>query len=146
MSRIALAAMFAACTAACAAPSMSYVAAAREREDKPPRFFPPPLAIATAEDAVVRVVGRHVTCSGTLVEDDLGRGLAPQVARDLVVYLKGPGGQSQFSMHLHSQNTSHPGIRATQEWLMSNLSLPLDVSVLAGRAAMSERNFRRVFA
>jgi V8-like Glu-specific endopeptidase len=66
----ALAALSLAC-AACAAPAMSYVAAAREKEDKPPRFFPPPLAIATPEDAVVRVIGRHVTCSGTLVEDDL---------------------------------------------------------------------------
>ncbi len=36
-----------------------------------PRFFPPPLALATPEDAIVRVIGRHVTCSGTLVEDDL---------------------------------------------------------------------------
>ena len=50
----------------------SFVAAAREgNEEKPPRFFPPPLAIATPEDAVVRVIGRHVTCSGTLIEDDL---------------------------------------------------------------------------
>ncbi|WP_394823471.1 trypsin-like serine peptidase [Pendulispora albinea] len=51
----------------------SFVAAARvgNEEKKPPRFFAPPLAIATSEDAVVRVIGRHVTCSGTLVEDDL---------------------------------------------------------------------------
>lgn len=80
-----------------------------------------------------------------LVEEDHGRALALQVARDLVVYLKRPGGQSQFSVHLTSQNTSHPGMREVQEWVMSNLSLPLDVKTLATRAAMSERNFRRVF-
>nr|WP_315233929.1 helix-turn-helix domain-containing protein [uncultured Albidiferax sp.] len=112
-------------------------------------------AVQVQADAIYLRSGRLWTSAGVtagidlalaLVEDDHGRGLALQVARDLVVYLKRPGGQSQFSMHLNSQNTSHPGIRATQEWLLSNLSLPLDVSVLAGRAAMSERNFRRVFA
>ena len=53
------------------------------------------------------------------------------MARDLVVYLKRPGGQSQFSVHLSSQSTSHPGIRAIQDWVLSHLSLPLDVSLLA---------------
>lgn len=48
-------------------------AANADGEDKPPRFFPPPIALATPEDAIVRVVirDRRVTCSGTLVEDDL---------------------------------------------------------------------------
>jgi len=56
--------------AGCSLGQASFVAAAREVE-KPPRFFPPPLAIASPEDAIVRVIGRHVTCSGTLIEDDL---------------------------------------------------------------------------
>ena len=106
-------------------------------------------------DAIYLRSGRLWTSAGVtagidlalaLVEEDFGRGLALQVARDLVVYLKRPGGQSQFSVHLTSQNTSHPGIRAIQDWVLSNLSLPLDVALLADRAAMSERNFRRVFA
>ncbi len=106
-------------------------------------------------DAIYLRAGRLWTSAGVtagidlalaLVEEDLGRGLALQVARDLVVYLKRPGGQSQFSVHLSSQSTSHPGIRAIQDWVLSNLSLPLDVALLAQRAAMSERNFRRVFA
>jgi transcriptional regulator GlxA family with amidase domain len=81
-----------------------------------------------------------------LVEEDFGRGLALEVARDLVVYLKRPGGQSQLSVHLESQITSHPGIRNVQEWILSNLHAPLSVPELACMAAMSERNFRRVFA
>ncbi len=81
-----------------------------------------------------------------LVEDDFGRSLALEVARDLVVYLKRPGGQSQYSVHLASQSTSHPGIRHAQDWILSNVNQPIAMADLAGRAAMSERNFRRVFA
>jgi transcriptional regulator GlxA family with amidase domain len=81
-----------------------------------------------------------------LVEDDHGRGLALAVARELVVYLKRPGGQSQFSVHLSSQSTTHPGIREAQDWVLTHLHQDLPLSQLAERAAMSERNFRRVFA
>jgi transcriptional regulator GlxA family with amidase domain len=81
-----------------------------------------------------------------LVEEDFGLDLALEVARDLVVYLKRPGGQSQFSVLLASQNTSHPGIRAVQDWILSNLHAALCIPDLARRAAMSERNFRRIFA
>lgn len=80
-----------------------------------------------------------------LVEEDFGRSLALAVARDLVVYLRRPGGQSQYSMHLASQNTAHPGIRDAQDWILSNVATPMPLSDLAKRAAMSERNFRRVF-
>ena len=112
-------------------------------------------AVQVQADAIYLRSGRLWTSAGVtagidlalaLVEEDYGRSLALQVARDLVVYLKRPGGQSQFSVHLSSQSTSHPGIRAIQDWVLSHLSLPLDVSLLANRAAMSERNFRRVFA
>lgn len=111
-------------------------------------------AVQVQADAIYLRSGRLWTSAGVtagidlalaLVEEDYGRSLALQVARDLVVYLKRPGGQSQFSVHLSSQSTSHPGIRAIQDWVLSHLSLPLDVSLLASRAAMSERNFRRVF-
>jgi len=81
-----------------------------------------------------------------LVEEDHGRALALEVARDLVVYLKRPGGQSQFSVHLASQTTTHPGIRGVQDWVLANLQEDLSVRDLARKAAMSERNFRRVFA
>lgn len=80
-----------------------------------------------------------------LVEEDCGRDLALEVARDLVVYLKRQGGQSQFSVHLSSQTTSHPGIRRTQDWILANLHERLTVSILADHAAMSLRNFTRVF-
>jgi transcriptional regulator GlxA family with amidase domain len=106
-------------------------------------------------DAIYLREGRIWTSAGVtagfdlalaLVEEDFGRSVALEVARDLVVYLKRPGGQSQFSVHLASQNTNHPGIRAVQDWILSHLDQPLGLSDMAQRAAMSERNFRRVFS
>ncbi len=112
-------------------------------------------SVQVQADAIYLRSGRVWTSAGVtagidlalaLVEEDYGRSLALKVARDMVVYLKRPGGQSQFSMHLVSQSTTHPGVREAQDWVLSHLSQPLDVSALAARAAMSERNFRRVFA
>ena len=80
-----------------------------------------------------------------LVEEDFSRDIALEVARDLVVYLKRPGGQSQFSVHLSSQMTTHPTIRQLQGWIMEHLADALSVPLLAARLAMSERNFTRVF-
>lgn len=106
-------------------------------------------------DAIYLRAGRLWTSAGVtagidlalaLVEEDFGRGIALEVARDMVVYLKRPGGQSQFSVHLSSQSTNHPGIRAVQDWILSHLDEPLGLSGMAERAAMSERNFRRVFS
>lgn len=110
--------------------------------------------IVVEADSIYLRAGRLWTSAGVtagidlalaLVEEDLGRGIALDVARDLVVYLKRPGGQSQFSVHLASQKTNHPGIRDLQDWMLSHLDEPLNVAKLSSRAAMSERNFRRVF-
>ena len=80
-----------------------------------------------------------------MVEDDFGRDVALDVARDLVVYLKRPGGQSQLSLHLASQMTHHPKIRELQNWILSHVGENLSVPMLAARVAMSNRNFARVF-
>ena len=56
-----------------------------------------------------------------LVEDDFGRDLALRVATDMVVYLKRPGGQSQFSTHLLGERTARPGIRDIVQWIQENL-------------------------
>jgi transcriptional regulator GlxA family with amidase domain len=80
-----------------------------------------------------------------LVEEDFGHALALEVARDLVMYLKRPGGQSQFSVQLASQGTGHRDIQAVQNWVLEHLVEPMPLAALAARAAMSERHFRRVF-
>ncbi|MBK4987686.1 helix-turn-helix domain-containing protein [Pseudomonas sp. S37] len=105
-------------------------------------------------DAIFIQNGRIWTCAGVsaaidlslaLVEQDLGQDLALTIARELVVYLKRPGGQSQFSQHLGSQMTPHSGIRELQIWILQNLSRDLTLETLASQANMSTRNLRRVF-
>lgn len=80
-----------------------------------------------------------------LVEEDFGLDVALDVARDLVVYLKRPGGQSQFSSHLVSQATHNPGIRDVQDWILANLQRELSPAEMAERVSMSVRNFNRSF-
>ena len=80
-----------------------------------------------------------------LVEEDHGSRLALQVARNLVLYLRRPGGQSQFSAALSLQATDRKPLRELEAWVLDNLNKPLTVPVLAQRVAMSPRNFARVF-
>ena len=80
-----------------------------------------------------------------LVEEDHGSRLALQVARNLVLYLRRPGGQSQFSAALSLQLTDRKPLRELEAWVLDNLNNPLDVPMLAKRVAMSPRNFARVF-
>ena len=80
-----------------------------------------------------------------LVEDDLGPELALSVARELVVFFKRPGGQSQFSGALSAQQATQPALRELQAWIVGNLDADLSVSALAKRANMSERSFTRAF-
>ncbi|GAB5343852.1 GlxA family transcriptional regulator [Pseudomonas fluorescens] len=77
-----------------------------------------------------------------LVEEDLGRAVALEVARHLVVFLKRPGGQSQFSAALSLQkgDTRFADLHA---WIAENLSLDLNIPTLAAQAGMSERSFVR---
>jgi transcriptional regulator GlxA family with amidase domain len=69
-----------------------------------------------------------------LIEEDHGRTFALRVARSLVVFLKRPGGQSQFSTHLQAQFSSVPAIRKAQEWALAHLSEDLSAEALAPRS------------
>jgi transcriptional regulator GlxA family with amidase domain len=80
-----------------------------------------------------------------LVEEDLGRTLALAVARYLVVFLKRPGGQAQFSTALSLQ-AAEDKFGALHEWINKNLSEDLSLSMLASQAGMSERSFSRHYA
>lgn len=80
-----------------------------------------------------------------LVEEDYGRDLALIVARYMVMFLKRPGGQSQFSAHLAAQMSGKTKIQQVQQYVLDNLAAPLAVDSLAERAGMSVRNFTRVF-
>jgi transcriptional regulator GlxA family with amidase domain len=80
-----------------------------------------------------------------MVEEDHGRELALRVARELVMFLKRPGGQSQFSAHLAAQTSERSGVREVQDYVLANLKSDLSVPALASRAGMSERSFARIF-
>lgn len=77
-----------------------------------------------------------------LVEEDLGRTMALEVARHLVVFLKRPGGQSQFSATLALQKRGGRFDRL-HAWIAENLTRDLGLSSLAAEAGMSERSFVR---
>jgi transcriptional regulator GlxA family with amidase domain len=68
-----------------------------------------------------------------------------QVAQALVLFLRRPGGQAQFSVLLAAQRSDSRPIRELLVWMAENLGRDLSVEELAGRAAMSPRNFARVF-
>jgi transcriptional regulator GlxA family with amidase domain len=79
------------------------------------------------------------------VEDDLGPEVALAVARMLIVFLKRPGGQSQFSGALSAQLATRPALRELQAWITGHLDEDLSVAALAARANLSERSFARSF-
>ena len=80
----------------------------------------------------------------SMIEEDWGSELALHVARYLVVFLKRPGGQSQFSAYLTS-DASRPELKELQAWVMLHLTDDLRIETLAERICMSTRNFSRFF-
>jgi transcriptional regulator GlxA family with amidase domain len=83
-----------------------------------------------------------IDLSLALVEEDLGRALALSVARQLVVFLKRPGGQAQFSAALSLQSADEH-FADLHGWLAEHLAEDLPLSRLAAQAGMSERTFLR---
>jgi transcriptional regulator GlxA family with amidase domain len=81
-----------------------------------------------------------------LVEEDHGRDVALEVARWLVLFMRRPGGQSQFSTQLRAQSAEREPLRDLQTWIVENPTADLSVGALATRVAMSPRHFARVFA
>ncbi len=80
-----------------------------------------------------------------LVEQDHGREVALGVARELVLFLKRPGGQAQFSAQLAAQLAEREPLRDVQAWMADHPSADLSVEALAKRVALSPRHFARVF-
>lgn len=81
-----------------------------------------------------------------LVEEDHGSELALQVARELVLYLRRSGGQSQFSSILSMQFTGRNQMRELGAWVLDNLHRQLGVDDLAAHIGMSPRHFARSFS
>ncbi|WUR15248.1 GlxA family transcriptional regulator [[Empedobacter] haloabium] len=113
-------------------------------------------AVAIERDALFVSAGKYHTSAGitagidfalALVERDLGAALARAVARELVVFMKRPGGQAQFSTRLLHDTTGSAAERfaSLTQWIAEHLADDLCVDVLAARLAMSPRNFVRRF-
>jgi transcriptional regulator GlxA family with amidase domain len=116
-------------------------------------FFP---RVDIDRDALFVADGKFQTSAGiaagidsalAMVEGDLGRDVALGVARELVVFMKRAGGQSQFSAQLAADVAAADPDRFTAltRWMSTHLAHDLSVEVLAERVAMSPRNFARRF-
>src|SRR6266478_4525090 len=98
--------------------------------------------------------GKFYTCAGitagidlslALIEEDFGPRVALSVARELVVYLKRPGGQEQFSEPLQFQTLSLDRFADLAVWIKGHLRSDLSAEALADRANLSPRHFSRRF-
>jgi transcriptional regulator GlxA family with amidase domain len=116
------------------------------------RQFP---AVNVQSDPIFVRDGKIATSAGVtagidlalaLVEEDIGRAAALAVARGLVVYLRRPGGQAQFSAHLQAQSAQRAPLREVQQWITEHPGADLSVAALAARAGLSPRQFARAFS
>lgn len=80
-----------------------------------------------------------------LVQEDLGQSVAAAVARQLVMFLRRSGGQTQFSELLEAQATGRETLRDLLAWIAEHLADDLSIEHLAARSRMSNRNFTRAF-
>ena len=105
-------------------------------------------------DAIHAFDGVHTSAGVTagidlalaMVAEDLDDAAAAEIARDLVVYLRRSGGQSQYSRMLAAQAQASARLSGVLQWAAEHLDQPIKVADMAARAGMSERTFIRVFA
>ncbi len=111
-------------------------------------------AISVTPDSIYVNDGKMWTSAGVtagidmtlaLIEQDYGYRVAIDAARKLVVFMKRPGGQAQFSVPLLFQSQKDDGFSELHAWMRQNLADDLKVERLAGKAGMSERSFSRVY-
>jgi transcriptional regulator GlxA family with amidase domain len=107
---------------------------------------PDPIFIKDGPVATSAGITAGIDLALALVEDDLGRTEALAVARALVVFLRRPGNQAQFSAQLSAQVAERAPLRDVQQWIADHPADDLTVEALARRASLSPRHFARAFA
>lgn len=80
-----------------------------------------------------------------LLEEDMGKRFALEIARQMVLFLKRPGNQAQYSSVLAAQAIDHAPVQEAVDWIMAHLQEEITVEALAEKVLMSPRNFARVF-
>ncbi|MFJ9443999.1 GlxA family transcriptional regulator [Kitasatospora sp. NPDC101235] len=107
---------------------------------------PDPIHVRDGHIATSAGVTAGIDLALALVEEDLGRDTALLVARHLVVFLRRPGNQAQFSTQLAAQVAARQPLREVQRWIAEHPEADLSVEALAARSALSPRHFARAFA
>jgi transcriptional regulator GlxA family with amidase domain len=107
---------------------------------------PDPIFVRDGNVATSAGVTAGIDLALALVEDDLGREAALDIARHLVVFLRRPGNQAQFSAQLAGQLASREPLRDVQRWIADHPAADLSVETLARAASLSPRQFARAFA
>ncbi|MFC6600080.1 GlxA family transcriptional regulator [Kitasatospora paranensis] len=110
------------------------------------RVEPDPIHVRDGPVATSAGVTAGIDLALALVEEDLGRQPALAIARHLVMFLRRPGGQAQFSTQLATQLAVRAPLRDVQHWIADNPDADLSVEALARRSALSPRQFARAFA
>lgn len=106
---------------------------------------PDPIFVRDGNVATSAGVTTGMDLALALVEDDLGSEVARTVAQRLVLFLRRPGSQSQFSSHLTTQLADRDRLRELQDWIADHTADDLSVAALAARAGYSERHLTRLF-
>lgn len=106
---------------------------------------PEPIYVRDGKVATSAGVTAGIDLTLALVEEDLGRDTALAVARHLVVFLRRPGNQAQFSAQLTVQTAQREPLREVQHWISEHPDDDLSVESLAARARLSPRHFARAF-
>jgi transcriptional regulator GlxA family with amidase domain len=111
-------------------------------------------AVRVEPDAIHVRDGHVLTSAGVtagidlalaMVEEDIGADLAREVARDLVVFMQRPGGQSQFSASLRAPAVGHDPLRSVVDAIAADASADHSASALATRSGLSVRHLNRLF-
>ncbi|MFE0099757.1 GlxA family transcriptional regulator [Streptomyces sp. NPDC059009] len=106
---------------------------------------PDPIYVRDGKVATSAGVTAGIDLALALVEEDHGRDVALSVARYLVVFLRRPGNQAQFSAQLSAQTARREPLREVQQWITEHPGDDLSVETLAARARLSPRHFARAF-
>ncbi|MFE2476300.1 DJ-1/PfpI family protein [Streptomyces sp. NPDC059389] len=106
---------------------------------------PDPIYVRDGPVATSAGVTAGIDLALALVEEDHGRELALRIARHLVVFLRRPGNQAQFSAQLAAQTAQRDPLREVQQWITEHPGADLSVEALAARARLSPRHFARAF-